>query len=275
MSFGMKLFQFEKTLFEKNFNGVQIQIVERGENLELRFGNHIVQSARSLHAPDILVLDYTRAMMACLLCMPRPENALHFGLGGGSLADFLYRHLPSLRQKVVEINSGVIEVAYRFFKLPDSKRLEVVNQDGFAFLEAESTQDLNGQFDLIFLDAFHADGADPLLNTGLIYNRLKRLLTPRGWLVNNVWGSDRENLHRVRNQMVREFQSMSYISVRAESNVIFIASATDNPPTLAMMRNRARLLSQQFPLDFENLVQRVQPILTPHGTAKRTSAASP
>ena len=102
----MKLFRFEKTLYDKEVGGLSIQVVERGSHLELRFGNHIVQSARSLHAPDVLVLDYTRAMMAGLLFAPRPERVLHFGLGGGSLAGFLHNHLPFLRQQVVEINRG-------------------------------------------------------------------------------------------------------------------------------------------------------------------------
>lgn len=263
----MKLFRFEKTLYNKEVEGLSIQVVERGSQVELRFGNHIVQSARSLHAPDVLVLDYTRAMMAGLLFVPRPARVLHFGLGGGSLPGFLHNHLQFIRQQVVEINRGVIDVAYRFFQLPVSNRLEVVHQDGIDFLRGQEHLDSMQGYDLIFLDAFYADGAEPGLNTGSIYKRLKNMLTPQGWLINNVWGSDRENLNQVRRNMGDQIENMAYISVRSESNVVFIASPTETPPSLGLLRKRAGLLSGQFPLDFENLVQKIRPLKTGPGAA--------
>ena len=267
----MKLFRFEKTLFDKEIDGVSIQVVERGSQVELRFGNHIVQSARSLHAPDVLVLDYTRAMMAGLLFMPRPDRVLHFGLGGGSLVSFLHNHLQFLRQQVVEINRGVIDVAYRFFQLPISNRLEVVHQNGIDFLRGQENLEQAGRYDMIFLDAFDADGAEPLLNTDSIYRRLKTMLTPGGWLINNVWGSDRENLNRVRSNMARQIETMAYLSVRSDSNVIFIASPSEAPPSLNLLRKRASLLSGQFPLDFENLVQKIRPLQTAANASAKAS----
>ena len=261
----MNMFRFEKTLFDKEVEGLSIQVVERGSQLELRFGNHIVQSARSLHAPDVLVLDYTRAMMAGLLFVPRPESALHFGLGGGSLPGFLHNHLQFLRQQVVEINRGVIDVAYRYFQLPVSNRLEVVHQDGTDFLRGQENLEPASRYDMIFLDAFHADGAEPDLNTGAIYGRLKSMLTSRGWLINNVWGSDKEKLNQVRRDMAAQIDNVSYVSVRSDSNVIFIASPSEAPPSLGLLRKRASLLSRQFPMDFENLAQKIRPLQTAAG----------
>ena len=263
----MKMFRFEKTLFDKEIEGLSIQVVERGSQLELRFGNHIVQSARSLHAPDVLVLDYTRAMMTGLLFVPRPGRVLHFGLGGGSLPGFLHNHLLFLRQQVVEINRGVIDVAYRFFQLPVSNRLEVVHQNGIDFLRGQENLEPANRYDMIFLDAFDADGAEPQLNTGSIYRRLKSMLTSQGWLINNVWGSDREKLNRVRRDMAAQIDNISYVSVRSDSNVIFIASPSETPPSLNLLQKRAGLLSGIFPLDFENLVRKIRPLQTTGGAS--------
>lgn len=271
ISHHMKLFRFEKTLFDREVEGLSIQVVERGSHLELRFGNHIVQSARSLPAPDVLVLDYTRAMMAGLLFMPRPERVLHFGLGGGSLAGFLHNHLHFLRQQVVEINQGVIDVAYRFFQLPVSNRLEVIHQNGIDFLQGQENLEPASRYDMIFMDAFHADGAEPHLNTGSIYRRLKSMLTSQGWLINNVWGSDKENLSQVRRNMAAQIDNISYVSVRSDSNVIFIASPSETPPSLSLLRKRASLLSGQFPLDFENLVQKIRPLQTAANASAQAS----
>jgi spermidine synthase len=256
----MKLFQYEKPVFEKVVDGVRIQVFDRGEQRELRFGNHITQSARSRAAPDVLVLDYTRAMMAALLFVPKPGAVLHFGLGGGSLPDYLHRHLPDVRQWVVELNPGVVEVAYRYFELPVSPRLQVIVQDGAEFLR----QDAN-RYALIFLDAFHANGAAPHMNTGTIFRMLRDRLEPGGWLVVNAWGSDRELLARVREALQETFPLLHTLSVRVESNVILIAGAQPRQPSLGQFKRRVSWLSQQFPLDFAALLERLRPAGLPPG----------
>jgi spermidine synthase len=250
----MKLFRYEKPVYERTVDGVPIQVIDRGDQRELRFGNHITQSARALGAPDMLVLDYTRAMMGGLLFVPKPGTVLHFGLGGGSLPDFLHRHLPGVRQTVVELNPGVVEVAYRYFELPISERLRVVNQDGAEFIQQDT-----GRYALVFLDAYHANGAAPHLNTGSIFRLLRERLEPGGWLAVNTWGSDRENLQHVWSTLARTFAQLHFISVRADSNVIFFASPHPVPPTQAQFRRRVHWLSQRFPLDFAALLERTRP----------------
>ena len=250
----MKLFQYEKPVYERTVDGVQIQVVDRGEQRELRFGNHITQSARSLTAPDVLVLDYTRAMMAGLLFVPKPGDVLHFGLGGGSLPSFLHRHLPEVRQWVVELNAGVVDVAYRYFELPVSPRLQVITQDGAEYLRQDTRR-----YALIFLDAFHANGAAPHMNTGTVFRMLRERLEPGGWLLVNAWGSDRENLALVREALQATFPVLHALSVRADSNVIFIAGAQPRAPAQSQLKRRAGWLSQQFPLDFAPLLERLRP----------------
>lgn len=250
----MKLFQHEHPVFDKTIDDVRIQVVDRGQQRELRFGNYITQSARSLVAPDVLVLDYTRAMMAGLLFVPRPNDVLHFGLGGGSLPSFLHRHLPQVRQTVVEINPGVVEVAYRYFELPVSPRLRVVNQDGADFLRQDT-----GRYAMMFMDAFHANGAAPHMNTVSTFRMLRAHLEPGGCLVLNAWGSDQPELHRVREALGATFAALHHISVRADSNVIFIASPQPRTPSLPQIKRRVEWLSRQFPMDFAALAERLRP----------------
>ena len=246
-----------------------IQVIDRGDQREVRFGNHIPQSARSLVAPDVLVLDYTRAMLAGLLFMPRPPTVLHLGLGGGTLPDCLHRHLPEVQQCVVELNPGVVEVAYRYFDLPVSPRLEVVQQDGAEFLRRDPHR-----YALIFLDAFHANGAAPHLNTATVFNLLRERLEPGGWLVVNTWGSQREVLAAVREALANAFRQLHFLSVRADSNVIFIASAQPRVPALSHLTRRAQWLSERFPLDFAGLLARVRPGHSPPGRPPALSSIS-
>lgn len=256
----MKLFRYEKCIFDKVVDGVQIQVIDRGDQRELRFGNHITQSARSLVAPDVLLLDYARAMLAALLFVPKPATVLHLGLGGGSLPDCLHRHLPEVRQRVVELNPGVVEVAYRFFSLPVSNRLEVLVQDGVDFLESDPER-----YALIFLDAFHAEGPAPRMNTEAVFRKLRDHLDMGGWLAVNTWGSQREHLAHVRETLRGTFAQLYFMSVRTDSNVIFYASAEPSRASLAQMRRRAQWLSQQFPLDFAGLLERLHTAYSPPG----------
>lgn len=249
----MRLFSADRPIFEQESPFGPVQVFDRGEHRELRFGNHIVQSALSRKAPDLLVLDYTRAMMAGMLFAPRDGRILHLGLGAGSLPRFIHHYFPRARQTVVERNPVVIDVAYRFFDLPRSPGLTVVEDDGAAYL-----QRCNEPFELIVMDAFHADGADQGVQNGEMLRVVRDKVGATGWVVNNVWGSQRDNLRRVMRDMARTFRVLYGISVRVDSNVILVASATRSPPAARHLLRYAEALSLEIPLDFPRLATRLQ-----------------
>ena len=66
----------------ENKNSVgTVQVWEKEDRRELRFGNHIMQSVFSTVKPDYLVLPYTRFMLLGLLFCTEPKTVLHPGLG--------------------------------------------------------------------------------------------------------------------------------------------------------------------------------------------------
>src|SRR5713101_2429053 len=76
-------------------------LVEDRKTRSLCFGiDGAVQSEMWLDDPESLVSAYTRKMMGFLLFRRRPREILMIGLGGGSLAKFCHRHLPSARMSV-------------------------------------------------------------------------------------------------------------------------------------------------------------------------------
>src|SRR5688572_28985611 len=81
----------------------------------LHIGSDTVQSAMRLARPNDLELSYTRSMMAFLLFVPAPRRALLIGLGGGSLAKFMYHRLPATRTRAVEVNVRVAAIARQSF----------------------------------------------------------------------------------------------------------------------------------------------------------------
>ncbi len=251
----MRFFQNGNFLYEKRGGDLTVQVLQRDERRELRFGNHITQSAVSTTDPDTLQLDYTRAMMAGFLFAPEAEEILHIGLGGGSLPRFIHQHLPNARQTVIELSAEVIEVAYRYFFLPVSPRLEVFQGEGEAFLS-----DSGKKFDLIFLDAFNADGAPGNLNEQPFLKEARAHLTGRGWLIDNVWGSDHKNLEYVRRNLRSVFAGLFSVSVRWDSNVIFFARATAELPTPETLWAAAEAKSLTLPLDLETMARELKPV---------------
>src|SRR3954451_3704335 len=85
-------------------------VSERFGVRSLHIGTDTVQSSMRLARPNDLELSYTRSMMGFLLFTPPPKEVLMIGLGGGSLAKFVYHRLPDAHTRVVEVNPRVAEV---------------------------------------------------------------------------------------------------------------------------------------------------------------------
>jgi spermidine synthase len=159
---------------------------ERGVRY-LHFGTHWVQGAMRISRPDALVLDYTRAMMAVLLLLPRPSSALVIGLGAGSVAKFLHRYFPDMRVLVVEINAKVIDVAREYFCLPeDSAHFSIEVADGFEFVLTSKRR-----FDLVMVDGFDHNACAGPLESLPFYLACCDRLSRRGAMAVNLLGHSR------------------------------------------------------------------------------------
>lgn len=149
---------------------------------KLRFGSTDIQSAMDVRDPDILVLDYTRLMMAFLLFQPRPQRMLMIGLGGGSLPKFCHRHLPACSVTVVEIDPAVIALRDRFDIPVDQPGFQVIQADGTAFVAEAGDR----AYDVILVDGFEASQMPAGLGTLDFYLQCARLLQPSGVMVCNL-----------------------------------------------------------------------------------------
>ena len=232
-----------------------VQVIQRDDRRELCFGNHITQSALSLSSPGVLQLDYTRAMMAAFMFSPQATKILHLGLGAGSLAKFIHEHFPESQQIVAELSPAVIEVAHRYFFLPASPRLEVNQSEGELFLKSCAAR-----FDLIFQDAFHAEGVSGHLESVDFFENVRDHLNPGGWLVNNVWGSDRANLNLVKQKLSKVFSQLYSVSVRAESNMIFFCGNAPRTMSPEKINENAHRLSQITGIDIVRMAEHLKTI---------------
>lgn len=153
--------------------------------VSLHFIRGQTQSRMRSDAPDHLLIDYTRTMLAALLWRPRPQRIGIVGLGGGSQLKFLRRHLPQARLEVVENHPGVIALRRAFGIPDDDPRLEVTLDDGARFIAARPAR-----YDLLLVDGYDAQGIPEALSTPAFLGACRDALLPGGVMASNLHGDD-------------------------------------------------------------------------------------
>lgn len=163
-----------------------VEVREKCGVRTLHLGSETIQSAMRIEHPYDLELSYTRAMMAFLLFVPVPKHALMIGLGGGSLAKFIYYRLPQSRVRVVEISPEVVKVARSHFLLPaDDDRLTVEIGEGSNYLSSSREK-----VDALLIDAYDGRALAASLTTDVFYSIARTVLSRAGVLVINLWSND-------------------------------------------------------------------------------------
>lgn len=151
----------------------------------LMFSRGEIQSRMWTGDPYALNLEYTRLMMGFLLLNPEPRRIAMVGLGGGSLAKFCYRYLPSARIDVYEINPQVIALRDSFLVPDDNERFTVLQGDG-----AELIRNYRDEYDAVLVDGFQIGGIAPQLASADFYEACWRALAAEGLMVCNFHASD-------------------------------------------------------------------------------------
>jgi spermidine synthase len=238
-------------------NGIEVR--ERNGLRTLHLDSDTVQSAMRIDRPDDLELSYTRAMMSFLLFGAPPRKALLIGLGGASLAKYIYRTMPETCVKVVEIHADVIEVARRYFGLPDEcRRLSVSVGEGAQHVEA-----LAEAVDVLLVDAYDGQSLAASLATEHFFRAACHALSPHGVFVMNLWANDRafdSNVQRIETA----FRGRCLcLPAERPGNVIVLAfarSPDSDGLRWANLQGRAKLLKERFGLEFPAFVTGLRPM---------------
>lgn len=216
----------------------------------LHIGSDTVQSSMRMAKPFDLELSYTRSMMGFMLFNARPERVLMIGLGGGSLAKFIYRQLPWAVLRVVEISPRVVAIARQYFHVPpDDARFSVIVGDG-----AEHAARDDGSDDLMVVDGYDAESHAEELSDKAFYQTCRTRLGPGGILVVNLWGGDRQfndTLQRIESV----FPATVCLPAEKPGNVIVFAFR-DAPghQNWDALAQRALALQQQHGIEFTRFV---------------------
>ncbi|MBO1923077.1 spermidine synthase [Thiomicrorhabdus sp. 6S3-12] len=184
-----------------------VQVVENRTTRKLHFDSPVEQSCIFRNAPMTLNFEYQQKMIALVnehfQARKQPKNyrVLMLGMGGGTMAHHLYHSLPNLQMTIVELRRIVIDIAYKFFGLPDAPEIEAVQADAIEYIQelaAECESDAIFKYDAILIDIFDSEGLPSELSSHPFHQAISRCLKPGGRLIFNLWnrieaGREREN----------------------------------------------------------------------------------
>jgi spermidine synthase len=219
-----------------------LAVVDDEESRYLRFDSSF-QSGMFRDRPFATRFEYTDYFDLGLAYNPDARNVLFIGLGGGSAPKRMWRDFPELDLQVVEIDPVVADVAYRYFGLPRSPRLDVEIEDGRRFLAADERR-----WDVIALDTFYADSIPFHMTTLEFLDLLRERLAPGGVVVVNTIGSIRGTGSRLFRSLYKTYATAfptvlvhpvaeQGYSDEALANLIIVATDAA-APTQAFLRQR-------------------------------------
>jgi spermidine synthase len=223
----------------------------------LHVGGTAIQSAMLIEDPDDLALAYTQAMMAALLFQPEPNDIIMIGLGGGSMAKWVYKHLPKTRTAAIEVDFRVVSAAHRMFHLPiGRKRLRVLVGDGADYVSRHPHS-----ADLIFLDAFVNHRQAPSIRTAAFYRSARAALKRDGVLAINFM-SDDPGLRAYLRRLADAFDGrLACLRAIGEDNIVVFAFADDpGVITPSSLTGRAISLQRQHGLEFRTFADKLRPL---------------
>jgi spermidine synthase len=221
----------------------------------LHLGSSMVQSAMRMKAPNDLELVYTQYMMGFLLLHPHPRDILMIGLGGGSLAKFVYHRLPLTRTVAVEINPQVVDVARSSFFLPENDdRLQVHVGEGGDYLASHPRV-----ADVVMVDGFDEGCQAPALCTANFYDTARDALKRNGVLVVNLLSRDKgfqSYMSRIENSFDGR---IAWVIVEPNGNVIVFAfKHSPGKRVWENLASRGRDFETELALPFVRFVDKLQ-----------------
>jgi len=228
-------------------------ILDCGARRYLFFNFDRIESLMHRDHPDSLCLRYTKKMMTFLLFNPHPERILLLGLGGGSLAKFCYRCLPSSIITVLEIDPDVLALREEFRVPSDNDRFRVLQGDGVSYVAGKGPSK-----DVILVDAYDRNGVAPNLVTARFYLEVKHRLSASGVLVVNVFGDEYERLSHT--ALIRSVFAERVIAlpVCGYSNLIVLAFRSDSALlNWERLEPLAYALEGHFGLNFSHYLRQI------------------
>ncbi len=234
---------------------LEIAISEQDGVRSLHLGGDMIQSAMKVSAPNDLVLGYTQCMMAFLLFHQDPKMIHLVGLGGGSLAKFVYHYLPQSYLTAIEINPQIVTAAFNQFELPaEDERFDIHVGEGGKYVANNPLS-----MDVLMIDGFDDDCQVPTLCSQEFYNNAREALNKNGVLVVNLLSRDKHlNAYVKRIESSFNGHVVAMLSEIRGNLLVFAFKHSPGRLTWKTLKARAKTLEKEYPLPFSDFVSKLR-----------------
>lgn len=228
----------DEVLFTLETAEKTVKVVQRGRERVLLFG-YSEQSTMDMDDPGRGGFEYMDFFLLPYLLDIPVRRALFVGLGAGVGPQMYLARWPEAKITAAEIDGSIVEIARKYFALPQDPKLRVVVEDGLTFLK--NTIDT---YDVIILDAFeHRYGVSRIpehLATEGFYRLVREHLTDTGITLQNVIGHPYSgSVREVAGLFAGIFPSAYVFQVKSSLNAV-VAGSMSPALTRVELRERAR-----------------------------------
>ena len=220
----------------------------------LHLGSSTIQSAMRIRDPFALELKYTRGIMCFLLFKKNVKQMLTIGLGGGSVAKYVYKNCSGIASTIVEINPTVIQMARNQFYVPENDdRIEVIESDGLQYL-AENID----ATDVLLIDAFDSNGIPSNFCSQDFFDQCSVTLKSDGIFVINLWGSDKNfDIYLQRIEQSFEQKVLMMRTGKPGNIVVFGFNKAPRNLNIESLQEHAKELATQHEIEFTDFIDRL------------------
>lgn len=183
----------ESVLFRQDTQYHRITVTQSGTIRNLRF-DATRQSGMDMADGLTSAVRYPDYMQLSLALKPNAKRVLVLGLGGGAITKRFWHDYPEMSVDSVEIDPVVVDVARKYFELPEDDRSRAYVQDARRFVQTS-----RGTYDIVVMDAYYADSLPFHLTTQEFLRETKARMAPSGVMAYNVISAlegDRSKLFR-------------------------------------------------------------------------------
>ena len=215
-------------------------VTQRGDKRILSFDSNLEQSSIYMSKRYYLAHEYTQIMLLGLLFV-EVENITLLGLGGGGLVHCLLHYFSQYEIQGVELRKSVLDVAYKWFELPQKNKLKIYCSDAYNYLKTLRPQSTN----LIMSDLYVAGGMSEVQAQISFINLAHQVLSKQGCLVINF-------------HLIPEADSLLMQEIHNVFSLVYICNVFKGNKVMFCCKMNEKITSDELKLKTKELVKQVE-----------------
>lgn len=253
MNFKKLLAKKHAVVHQQDVDGSVLAVKETEQYRWFEYGGNIVQSLMNKAEPQQILTPVSQSLLLFLLWKSKPLKILNLGLGGASLERTLAT-MPSLLITSVESSQAVIDMAKRYFNLP--QKIHVVCQKAEQFVQQTHMQSYT-KYDVILCDLFIDERSPEFLFTHDFYFQLSSIVVDKAVVIINIQAESDEQLLTALLEIKKHFPYVALIEFDDYKNIVLICSLAEIPNRETLQERLTEFTQVSF-TDLEKVIKKIR-----------------